>query len=118
MSSTAELLSHYGVNMDPGQLNTWLNENGGYADTDLIIWDAIDVLGSPNPDFVGQYEATMDELIDGLNSCYGYIANVRSGTHWVLLTGYAGNGNFYVNDPGFDQATYSYDEMGEISVYH
>ena len=36
-------------------------------------------------------------LESGISSCHGIIANVRGGSHWVLLTGYAGNDNFYVH---------------------
>lgn len=57
-------------------------------------------------------------LQNGLAACHGIIANVRGGSHWVLLTGYAGNDNFYVNDPGFSQASYPRSEMLRYAVYH
>lgn len=37
------------------------------------------------------------------------IGNVNAGGHFVLLTGYASdNDTFYVNDPGYSRASYSY----------
>ncbi len=43
MSSVAMALASYGekINGDlanPGNLNSWLNSHGGYADSDLIVW--------------------------------------------------------------------------------
>ena len=54
----------------------------------------------------------------GLAACHGIIANVRGGSHWVLLTGHAGGNDFDVHDPGFNQATYSLSEMLRFAVYH
>ncbi len=43
---------------------------------------------------------------------------VRSGTHWVLITGATSSpNNWEVNDPGFSQTTYSYSDMSEFVVY-
>ena len=37
------------------------------------------------------------------------IANVMHGHHFVLVVGYAGDGDtLYVNDPGFERSTYSF----------
>ena len=37
------------------------------------------------------------------------IANVMHGRHFVLVVGYAGDGDtLYVNDPGFERSTYSF----------
>lgn len=35
----------HGSRIDPGSLNQWLTSNGGYADGDLIIWNAVAKLG-------------------------------------------------------------------------
>ena len=116
MSSTAMMLSHYGTNMNPEQLNTWLIDNNGYVDGDLLVWDSVDTFG---PSFQGiETGVSVDELSNGIAQCHGIIANVRDNTHWVLLTGYAGDDTFYVNDPGFDDSTYSYSDMSQWAVYH
>jgi len=116
MSSVAMYLHHYGQNYDPGTLNQWLDGHGGYEDGDLLVWASVDVLG---PSFQGiETGVSVSTLSNGIDECHGIIANVRSGTHWVLLTGYAGNNVFYVNDPGFSQDTYDYSDMSEWAVYH
>jgi hypothetical protein len=66
-------------------------------------------------------ERSLTELQSWLSNCDGVIANVRGGTHWVLLTGWdssdpSGN-TFYVNDPGFDQSTYDYTTMLKFVHY-
>lgn len=51
-------------------------------------------------------------------ACYPVIVNVRSGTHWVLITGATSNPNVWeVNDPYFNQSTYDYSGMSEFVVY-
>eukprot|EP00483_Globobulimina_turgida_P007496 UN07510 len=106
MTSVAMMLGHYGVNNEnPGELNKWLDSHGGYADGDLLVWSAVDSLGSPHPSYQGQEKPSVATLQTALSECHGLVANVRSGSHWVLLTGYAGNDVFYVNDPGFAQTT-------------
>ena len=60
----------------------------------------------------------MDVLTAGLEACHGIIANVRGGTHWVLLTGYVSGTTFSVHDPYFSQATYDTSEMLLYAVYH
>jgi len=117
MSSVAMMLSHYNKTMNPGQLNTWLTDNNGYADNDLIVWASVDVFG---PSFQGiEYGVSVTTLADGLNSCHGIIANVRSGSHWVLVTGYddANTGTFYVNDPGFSDTSYALSGMSHFVAY-
>ena len=117
MSSTSMVVSTWNNNSywNPETLNSYLNENNGYVDSDLLVWSAVDPL---NVEF--EYETTvdMDDLIQGTKLCYAYIANVLNGEHWVLLTAYAGDDNFYVNDPGFSTTQYAYSGMGDIVVYH
>lgn len=63
---------------------------------------------------------TADEatLCAGIAAGHGIIANVRGGSHWVLLTGCQGGGVFDVNDPGFNQATYTMGDILQEAVYH
>jgi len=116
MSSTAMMLQHWNAVLNPDQLNSWLMSHSGYADEDLIVWSSVDAFG---PSFQGiETGVTVQDLINGIDACHGIIANVLSGTHWVLLTGYAGNNVFYVNDPYFDTNTYAYSGMSQWAVYH
>eukprot|EP00055_Hartaetosiga_balthica_P008606 m.32617 g.32617 ORF g.32617 m.32617 type:complete len:218 (-) comp6393_c0_seq2:5479-6132(-) len=116
MSSVAMLLHSRGLNYNPGSLNSWLISNGGYASGDLIIWSAVDRLGKTS--YQGMENPSESVVASGLSQCHGIIANVRGGSHWVLLTGYQGNGVFSVNDPGFSQSTYNYGDMLRFAVYH
>lgn len=46
------------------------------------------------------------------------ILNVHEGRHWVLMTGYDYNqGVVYVNDPGYDNETYGFDEIYDAGMY-
>ena len=48
-------------------------------------------------------------LVAMLGSGAPVIANVMHGRHFVLVVGYAGDGDtLYVNDPGFERSTYSF----------
>eukprot|EP01100_Stratorugosa_tubuloviscum_P008588 TRINITY_DN357_c0_g1_i4.p1 TRINITY_DN357_c0_g1~~TRINITY_DN357_c0_g1_i4.p1 ORF type:complete len:143 (+),score=45.31 TRINITY_DN357_c0_g1_i4:70-498(+) len=101
---------------NPGNLNSWLTSNGGYSNGDLIIWDSVSALG---PISLYAYTGSLSSstLRSYLDSCMPVVANVRSGSHWVLLTGYTSSSTFLVNDPGFNQNTYSYSDMSWFVVY-
>jgi len=45
-----------------------------------------------------------------------FVAHVRNGTHFVLLTGYD-DGKFLVNDPYYNATSYTYSSMSDIIVY-
>lgn len=115
MSSTAMYLTARGHNENPGTLNAWLNQHGGYVGGDELVWASVNAFGIS---FQGQEHVSESVAAQGVAACHGLIANVRSGSHWVLLTGYQGNGVFDVHDPGFSQDTYNFNTIGAISVYH
>eukprot|EP01120_Amphizonella_sp_Union-15-10_P001777 TRINITY_DN1191_c0_g1_i4.p1 TRINITY_DN1191_c0_g1~~TRINITY_DN1191_c0_g1_i4.p1 ORF type:complete len:104 (-),score=11.78 TRINITY_DN1191_c0_g1_i4:53-364(-) len=101
--------------MNPGQLNTWLKSHGGYSGCD-IIWSAVNSLTAfKYVDQVKFAEGSLSTAVGNCNNCF--IANVRGGTHWVLITGFAGDNTYYVNDPGFDQSTYTWFNMLVESKY-
>jgi len=110
------LLSTKGYTIDPLNLNSWLDENGGYADGCDIVWGSVDTFGKTS--YQGQETATYETICEGVAAGHGIIINVRGGTHWVLVTGCQGNGVFDVNDPGFECTSYSFDEVLLESVYH
>merc|ERR1711870_23731 len=122
MSSVAMALASYdekinGDLVNPGNLNSWLNSNGGYEDSDLIVWSSVDKLGKVTfKEEVGSLSTS--DLGKYVSDCYPVIANVRSGTHWVLITGATSSSQTWeVNDPGFSSTTYSYSDMSEFVVY-
>jgi len=123
MSSVAMSIATYGEMIygdlaDPGSLNKWLTSNHGYASGDLIVWAAIDALGGPvffNSSVTTLSTSQLGQLV---GDCQPVIANVRNGTHWVLVTGATSDPNvWYVNDPGFSQDTYQYSTMLRFIVY-
>jgi len=116
MSSVAMMLDTKGVSTNPGAFNSWLKANGGYESGCDIIWATADKYGKTT--FQGQEVASESSICTGLAAGHGIIANVRGGTHWVLLTGCRGGGVFDVNDPGFNQATYTLGDILRESVYH
>jgi hypothetical protein len=105
-----------GANVDPSSLDSWLTNNGGYASGCNIYWAKVDAFGVTT--FQGIEKANESEICSGLSKNHGIIANVNNGGHWVLLTGCAGNGVFYVNDPGYSRTTYSMSEIVQEAVYH
>jgi hypothetical protein len=118
---TSSLFTHYvllqqGVSQDPGSLNTWLRNNGGYASGCNIYWGSVDAFGVTK--YQGKQNANENEICNGLSKGHGIIANVHNGGHWVLLTACAGGGTFYVNDPGYNTATYHLSDFKEEAVYH
>jgi hypothetical protein len=97
-------------------LNSWLHSNGGYANGCNICWGSVDAFGVTK--YQGKEHASESAICSGLSKGHGIVANVHNGGHWVLLTGCAGNGVFYVNDPGFSTTTYHLSEIVEEAVYH
>jgi hypothetical protein len=116
MSSVAMMLKTKGANVDPASLDSYLTQHGGYVNGCDIIWAKADDFGVTT--FQGMEKANESEICNGLSQMHGIIANVNGGGHWVLLTGCAGGGVFYVNDPGYSRTTYSMGEILQEAVYH
>lgn len=116
MTSVAMMLTTKGANVDPGSLDVYLSDNGGYVNGCDIIWAKADDYGKTT--FIAIEQASESEICNGLSQGHGIIANVNNGGHWVLLTGCAGGGVFYVNDPGYSRTTYSMSEIVQEAVYH
>lgn len=110
---------YIGVNVDPGSLNSWLTSHGGYASGDLLVWSASNAFHGPQElnYYHGSGSLSVNNLADMTKAGKGIIVNVRSGTHWVLVTGHAGGNTFTVNDPGFPTTSYDYTTMSNFVVY-
>jgi len=126
MSSVSMILATWGEKVNgqttnPGTLNTWLINNGGYASGDLIVWASINKLGTVQ--FSNIYSGTgslsAEELRSNVDKSKPTVVNVRDGAHWVLVVGYQSNSSteFMVNDPGFSQTSYEYSCMSNYVVY-
>jgi len=97
----------------PGQLNSFLINNGGYEGCD-IIWGRV----PSKLTYLEQSKHDLGWLSSAAQNCnYAIIANVMNGAHWVLITGYAGGGMFDVNDPANFHSQYSYGDIVTESVY-
>ena len=116
MTSATMMLATKGINVDPGSLDDWLSNNGGYVDGCNIIWSSVDAFGVTA--FQGMEVADEEAICNGLSQGHGIIANVMNDGHWVLLTGCLGGGVFAVNDPGFNRDTYGIWEIVMEAVYH
>lgn len=92
--------------------------NNGYADGDLIIWNSVAALGewSMQEDVQAMDSGSLQTFV---GNCQPVIANVRDGTHWVLVTGYDDSQStvFYVNDPYFSNTYYDLSDMSNWVVY-
>lgn len=115
MSSVAMALNN---GMDPGQLNQWLINNGGYASGDLIIWGSVNSLGSVKfyNRYVGAGSLAISDLQHYVSTGWPVIINVRSGGHWVLATSVSGS-SIGVQDPGFSVSSYDYSGVSNFVVY-
>ena len=105
-----------GSNVDPGTFNTWLINNGGYVNGNLLVWGAPNTIKLQN--YYKGYGSLSQASLQGMISRgQPIVVNVRSGGHWVLVTGHAGGSTYTVNDPGFAVNSYQYGDMGNFVVY-
>jgi hypothetical protein len=121
MSSLAMALKTKGTDVNPGSLNSWLKAHGGYVGGDELVWSATDALNNGAVKFYNYWHGpgslSTTEFINIVAKGWAVIVNVRSGTHWVLVTSHAGGTTFNVNDPGFPTTQYEYSDMGNFVAY-
>jgi hypothetical protein len=101
VTSKAMIFAYYGGSRDPGQLNGCLRDSGGYADGCLVYWN--DTCAP-----AGVHYAGSGGLDAELAAGYPVLTQVRSSRtsmHFVVITGSAGGGNYYINDPGWSYNT-------------
>jgi hypothetical protein len=104
--------SLYGQSPNPGTFNAFLNSYGGYYG-DEFEWGSVARFGLY---YQGQ---TTDKATINRNICANnvVILNVMNGAHWVLATGVAPDGTYYVNDPGFYRSTYASWEVVRAGIF-
>ena len=132
-TSSAMIINYFGGNTDPGALNTWLAQNGGYIGHG-VSWFAVanyatnvQHIGltyrpgtSPNDFIVDNYLCAQSPVILQVTSPHGT-------THFVVATGgqstSRGGSTYFINDPGYscttlDQLTCSYNnQYGGIRTF-
>ncbi len=117
LTSAAIVLSYYGENVNPKELNDWLKANSGYQGADAIDWDKTAEYNGEDYSYITrQYKpadltainATLDvghPMIVLVNNNNPY---ATSGTDYVVFTGYTGN-TYYLIDPA-DGTEHTLDE--------
>ena len=111
MSSAAMALNSRGKTVDgkavnPKTLNIWLKNNGGYIG-DHFVWSSISSIGLK---YTGESKDHSDIRNCLCTPSWEVILNVKMGGHYVIATGYDPSG-YSVNDPGFVQQSYTYEEV-------
>lgn len=98
----------------PQTLNTWLKNNNGYDGSNGLIETQVPLINPdrivwPEDGFHKTNDLDYKVVASYIEKGRIVIGNVNAGGHFVLLTGYASDGDtFYVNDPGYTRTTYSY----------
>lgn len=121
ITSIAMAMTPVVVNLDPGVLNTYLKNYGGYPPNDCIVyWDIADEIDGPGGfQYYGQSTvgtaANMKSLID--SGKFSVIKSTRFYSHYAVVIGYKNNGtvlsDFYYLDPWDTTATFRY--IGDYS---
>jgi hypothetical protein len=101
LCSMAMLLSHYGVEVHPGELNSFLKNSGGYTSTGLLVWDKCVEFAAGRIRL--QYEGPPRQEIIERNLARGNPVIVKvlmhgRVQHWVLVVGTDG-ADYLINDP-------------------
>src|SRR5689334_16401402 len=103
ITSVTMMLRYYGMNTDPGALNSWLTANGGYAFDDGLLWDAITRYTGGRVAFSQWTGPDLGLIQSELDAGRPVVAEVLlyGNQHFVLITGYTRNAGFEINDPWF-----------------
>ena len=118
VTSAAMVAASFGVNTDPGQLDSWLNSNSGYAPGGYISWQkpadysSGKMVYQASVAWTGTYgsgagTAQWSTLEGQLNLgrpviVEEYLSSTQ--THWIVVTGFAGGNitdpaQYSINDP-------------------
>jgi hypothetical protein len=92
------LLRTNGVNVDPGVLNTWLVNNGGFASSNLIIWSKAAQYPGSTFTWVGTADLSLSMVKSEIDAGNPVIISINNAMHFVCISGYTG--------PGTDKATF------------
>ena len=85
----------------------------------LLVWGAANAWGTIKlQNYYSGYGSLGQGSLQGMISRgQPVVVNVRSGGHWVLVTGYGGGNTYIVNDSGFNVGSYQYGDMSNFVVY-
>lgn len=120
MSSISMALNGTGIAINgnatnPGSLNEWLRENGGYDDANDLKESVVPLIDPerivwPDDGMHAEKDLSFQDLQQYLAMGRVLIVNVMEGRHFVLMTGVddQDGDTLFVNDPGFNVGAYSY----------
>lgn len=105
MSSGAMLLKVNGVNVNPGQLNSWLQNNAGYSGCN-VLWTSVDNYPGSTMTWYGSATYSLSIIkseIDAGNPVIVHVNRTSPCAHFLVIYGYNGSGantnDFLVADP-------------------
>ena len=116
VASAAMVFSYYGIDTDPGRLNRFLTETGGYTERGWICWDKAAAIAP----------ATVEHIFEDLPSYYQIDFNLlhrnpviirlrypNDITHFVVIVGKNGF-DYLIRDPGHgaEKGVYPLHEFG------
>ncbi len=110
------VLAFYGADLDPGKLNAFLQQNGGYTDHGWLYWEK----ASEYPPVLAEhvYEDDASHFLIDWNLLRGNPVIVRLRypdgiTHFVVIVGKQGN-EYLIRDPGpdYERGLYKLSEFG------
>jgi len=120
VTSVSMILRYFGVSTDPGGLNDWLTDHGGYANgCDIRWWVADDI--SDEVTYQGVTGQDWNRLNAELDAGYPVEARVAGDTHSVVIVRREGS-TYYINDPlscnsGDTLAKYG-STFARLHIYH
>ena len=93
VTASASMLASWGIDIDPKRLNVYLRDHGGYAETNLLVWSALEAFGVQLEKYIHcvTTPAPISELVTDISEGFGVIAlvNATPGSklngHWVWL---------------------------------
>lgn len=128
ITSIAMAMTPVVTNLDPGVLNSYLTNNGGYASGCLVKWaNAAGIDGAGGFQYYGSSTvssaANLKSLID--SGKFSVVKSTRFSSHYGVIIGYINNGgalsDFYYLDPWDLTAQFRYvgdGWVGSSSVIH
>jgi hypothetical protein len=103
VTSVAMVFRYFGGTRDPGELNTCLRNNGGYASGCYIYWS--NACMPSGVSYLGTTGSIDAALADG-RPVIAHVANSQTSMHFVVIIGNNG-GDYQINDPGWSYQTIS-----------
>ncbi len=112
LTSLAMALTAFGVSINPGSLNDYLNTKHGFTGTGDVIWpkaqglsNYVKITKSLNKSVGGENNSSSGVIDNALGNCKLIIVEVLNPTsgdqHWVLVTQKDQNGDYIIVDPAY-----------------